>query len=76
MFINEFKIENENDANTLIKFVSKNEVTNLNELNMKARIAKHVEYSTIDFDFSNDFKVENISDDAIVSMLDNIENRL
>ena len=43
---------------------------------MKASIVKHVESSYIYFDFSDDFKLEDMPDDVIISMLDNIENRL
>ena len=43
---------------------------------MKANIVKHVEYSKIYIDFSNNFKVEDVSDDVIINLLDNIENRL
>ena len=43
---------------------------------MKASIVKHVECSYIYFDFSDDFKLEDMPDDVIINMLDNIENRL
>ena len=43
---------------------------------MKASIVKHVECSEIYIDFSDNFKVEDVSDDVIMNMLGNIENRL
>ena len=60
----------------LVKFVKENYVHNLNELKIKANIVKHVEYSKIYIDFSNNFKVEDILDNTIINLLDNIENRL
>lgn len=75
-FTDEFEINNEESLNMLVNFVKEDEVTTLSELRMKASIVKYVEYSLIYFDFSDDFKIEDISDDAVASMLDNIENRL
>ena len=43
---------------------------------MKASIVKHVECNEINFWFSDNFKVEDVSDDVIINLLDNIENRL
>ncbi len=60
----------------LIKFVTENTVANLSDLKMKASITKHVECSEIYFNFSDNFKVEDIPDDDIINMLGNIENRL
>ena len=60
----------------LVKFVKENYVHNLNELKIKASIVKHVECSYIYFDFSDDFKVEDIPDDIIINLLDNVGNRL
>ena len=42
---------------------------------MKVNIVKHVESSEINLYFSNNFKLEDISDDVIINLLDNIENR-
>ena len=43
---------------------------------MKVNIVKHVEYSEIYFNFSDNSQVEDIPDYTIINMLDNIENRL
>ena len=60
----------------LVKFVKEYEVSNLSQLKMKASVSKHVEQSYISFYFSDNFKIEYMSDDVIINMLDNIENRL
>lgn len=76
MFIEEFEIKNENDVNMFVMFVDEYKIKNLNELKMKANITKHVEYNFIYFEFSNNFKADDISDDVVITLLDNIENRL
>ena len=43
---------------------------------MKAKIVKHIEHREIYFNFSDNFKLEDIPDDSIINLLDNIENRL
>ena len=43
---------------------------------MKAKIVKHVEYSEIYFQFSNNFNIEDVPDNVIINLLDNIENRI
>ena len=60
----------------LVKFVKEDEVYNLSELKMKASIVKHVECSEIYFEFSDNFKVEDVSDDVIINMLYNVGNRI
>ena len=60
----------------LVKFVCNREAKNLNELKMKINIAKNFEYSYIRIRFSDEFKLEEISDDVIINMLDNIKNKL
>ena len=59
-----------------IKLVNMAAVNNLSKLKMKVSIAKHVEFSDIYFDFSDNIKIEDIPDDIVISLLDNIENRL
>ena len=49
---------------------------NLNKLKMRAAIVKRIEYSYISFIFSNNFKVEDIQNYIIISMLDNLENMI
>ena len=60
----------------LVYFIKGNDVYNLNELKMKAKIVKHVECSEIRFKLSDKFKVEDMPDDIIINLLDNIENKL
>ena len=43
---------------------------------MKASVVKHIEYRYIYFNFSDDFKVEDIPDDVVIKLLDNIENKI
>ena len=60
----------------LVNFATNNTITNLTELKMKSSISKHIEYSEINFQFSNNFRLKNILNDTIINMLDNIENRI
>ena len=60
----------------LVTFVKEDGVYNLSELKMKAKIVKHIEHREIYFNFSDNFKLEDIPDDSIINLLDNIENRL
>ena len=45
-------------------------------LSIAAKVAKRVEETKIDLWFLNTFILENMPDDAIINLLDNIENRL
>ena len=56
--------------------MERNTVKSNDGLNILSQIKNHTEYSSIYLEFSNNFKLENIADEIIVSMLDNIENRL
>ena len=59
-----------------VKYVCKDTAVNLTELKLKANIVKHIDHSEIYFEFSHNFKLEDVPDDAIINILDNIENRL
>ena len=59
-----------------VNYVNNEYITNIAELKMKINIAKHIEKSFISFEFSDKFKIEEISDDIIISMFENIENRI
>lgn len=43
---------------------------------MKTAIVKHVECGNVVFCFSDTFKIDDIPDNAIINMLDNIENKV
>lgn len=43
---------------------------------MKTRIAMHLELNNVYIKFSDDFKLEEISNEDIVDMLDSVENRV
>lgn len=43
---------------------------------MKVKITKYIEFKNIAFKFSNNFKLEDISNNIIISMLDNLEKKL
>lgn len=43
---------------------------------MKLSIGKYIEYSEIWLKYSDEFNLECISDNSIITMLDNIENRI
>lgn len=60
----------------LVKYINNIYITNLKKLKMKASIAKHVECSEIFLRFSDGFKLYDIPDDTIISMLKNIDNKL
>lgn len=43
---------------------------------MTSQTAKYVEQIGINLSFSDNFRVEDIPDDAVIHLLDNIENKL
>lgn len=43
---------------------------------MRIQIAKHIEHRHIEVSLSNSFMLEQISDDIIISLVHNIENRI
>lgn len=69
-------INNKNDVKMLAKVVKEDYINNLYKLMMKVSISNHVEYSEIYFKFYDILKIKHVSDDIIISMLDNIENRI
>ena len=75
-FREEFKIINEEDVDMLVTLLDNIIADNLNKLQMMVSIAKHVECSPIYLQFSDNFKLDDISDDVIINMLDNVENKL
>ena len=45
-------------------------------LSIAGKVAKYVEEIEIRVQFSDNFKVEHVTDNIIINLLDNIENRL
>lgn len=76
MFREEFNIKNDADVSMFVKFVNSTYSENEKELKMKTAIVKHVECGNVVFCFSDSFKIADIPDDAIINMLDNIENKV
>lgn len=64
------------DVKALVELLWNHSINNSIELNMKANIAKYVEYNKINLKFSKKFNIENISDHNIINMLDTVEHRL
>ena len=56
----------------LVKLIYGFVANNISHLKIKASVVKHIEYRYIYFNFSDDFKVEDIPDEVIINMLDNI----
>lgn len=69
MFENEFNVYNDEGVDMFVEFVQQDNVYSIGELKMKVNIAKHHEYIEIKLNFSDNFKVENIPDNIIISML-------
>lgn len=51
-------------------------INNFDMLLIVGEIAQHVEELDIILRFSSKLRLENISDDIVINLLDNIENRL
>lgn len=57
----------------LVTVIKENKINNLNMLSIAAIVAKHVEENDIIFNFSNDFKIDDIPDNNVIDLLENIE---
>ena len=57
----------------LVTIIKENKINNLNMLSIAATVAKHVEENDIIFNFSNDFKIDDIPDNNVIDLLENIE---
>ncbi len=59
-----------------VNIMKYDEISNLEMLSIAAKVTKHVEEIGIKLNFSDNFKLEDIPDDIIISLLDNVEYRL
>lgn len=75
-FKEEFEVNNEKDIDMVVKYFKQSIITNLYEVKMRANIAKHIECNDIMFNFSNNFRAEDIPDATVMTMLDNVENKI
>lgn len=73
-FENEFDTNNANLQDMIIRVLPDNLIDNPAMFSIAGKVAKHVEHITLNF--SHDFPLEKISNNGIMNLLDNIENRL